>query len=160
MGRMITVRKSNKELTVPEEQKERYLSLGFSVFDEHGKLVEAAPAPEPARSEKPSGTTGPFPTVPPSGPAAAPKPAAPQGPPAESRRTAYPRHGQLSKQRPPEPAALPTPIGAALFRRRVCRDSGQFQPSASSLSLSHFSYSASSSAWTVSFSCTNSFSFS
>ena len=44
MGRMITVRKSNKELTVPEEQKERYLSLGFSVFDEHGKLVEAAPA--------------------------------------------------------------------------------------------------------------------
>ena len=44
MGEMITVRKSNKELTVPEDQKERYLSLGFSVFDEDGKLLEEAPA--------------------------------------------------------------------------------------------------------------------
>lgn len=38
----ITVRKGNVELHVPEDQKERYLKLGYSVYD-GDKLVEEAP---------------------------------------------------------------------------------------------------------------------
>lgn len=38
----ITIRKGNKELTIPEEQKNRYLALGYSVY-EGMKLVEEAP---------------------------------------------------------------------------------------------------------------------
>lgn len=38
----ITVRKSNVELHVPEDQKERYLKLGYSVYD-GDTLVEEAP---------------------------------------------------------------------------------------------------------------------
>lgn len=38
----ITIRKGNTELTVPEDQKSRYLSLGYSVY-EGNKLVEEAP---------------------------------------------------------------------------------------------------------------------
>lgn len=37
----ITVRKDNVELHVPEDQKERYLKLGYSVYD-GDKLVEEA----------------------------------------------------------------------------------------------------------------------
>ena len=43
MAAMITIRKSNTELNVPEDQKERYLKLGYSVFDKEGNLVEEAP---------------------------------------------------------------------------------------------------------------------
>lgn len=38
----ITIRKGNVELNVPEDQKDRYLKLGYSVYD-NGKLVEEAP---------------------------------------------------------------------------------------------------------------------
>ena len=38
----ITIRRGNTELTVPEDQKERYLKLGYSVY-ENGKMVEEAP---------------------------------------------------------------------------------------------------------------------
>lgn len=38
----ITIRKENVELTVPEDQKDRYLKLGYSVYSD-GKLVEEAP---------------------------------------------------------------------------------------------------------------------
>lgn len=38
----ITIRKGNKELHVPEDQKGRYLALGYSVY-EGDKLVEEAP---------------------------------------------------------------------------------------------------------------------
>lgn len=37
----ITVRKGNVELHVPEDQKDRYLKLGYSVYD-GDKLVEEA----------------------------------------------------------------------------------------------------------------------
>ena len=37
----ITVRKGNVELTVPAEQKDRYLKLGYSVY-EGDKVVEEA----------------------------------------------------------------------------------------------------------------------
>lgn len=39
----ITIRKGNVELTVPEDQKDRYLKLGYSVY-EGNKLVEEAPS--------------------------------------------------------------------------------------------------------------------
>ena len=39
---MITVRKGNIELDIADEQKDRYLKLGYSVF-EGDKLVEEAP---------------------------------------------------------------------------------------------------------------------
>ena len=39
---LICVRKENVELHVPEDQKERYLKLGYSVYD-GDKLVEEAP---------------------------------------------------------------------------------------------------------------------
>ena len=38
----ITIRKGNVELTVSEDQKDRYLKLGYSVY-EGNKLVEEAP---------------------------------------------------------------------------------------------------------------------
>ena len=38
----ITIRKGNVELNVPADQKDRYLNLGYSVY-EKGKLVEEAP---------------------------------------------------------------------------------------------------------------------
>lgn len=38
---LITVRKDNVELHVPEDQKERYLKLGYSVYD-GDRLVEEA----------------------------------------------------------------------------------------------------------------------
>lgn len=41
MGLLITVRKGNTELDVPEDQKDRYLKLGYSVY-EGEKLVEEA----------------------------------------------------------------------------------------------------------------------
>nr|DAU37951.1 MAG TPA: Monopolin complex subunit CSM1, Monopolin, rDNA, REPLICATION.9A [Caudoviricetes sp.] len=41
MGLSITVRKGNTELDVPKDQKDRYLKLGYSVY-EGGKLVEEA----------------------------------------------------------------------------------------------------------------------
>ena len=44
MDKVITVRKGNTELTVPADQRERYLKLGYSVFDDKGNLVEEAPA--------------------------------------------------------------------------------------------------------------------
>lgn len=42
MSDMITVIKGNVELYVPEEQKDRYLKLGYSVVDANGKIVEEA----------------------------------------------------------------------------------------------------------------------
>lgn len=39
----ITIRKGNVELSVPAEQKDRYLKLGYSVY-EGNKLVEEAPS--------------------------------------------------------------------------------------------------------------------
>ena len=38
----ITVRKGNVELHVPEDEKERYLKLGYSVYN-GDKLIEEAP---------------------------------------------------------------------------------------------------------------------
>lgn len=38
----ITVRKGNVELHVPEDEKERYLKLGYSVYN-GDKLIEGAP---------------------------------------------------------------------------------------------------------------------
>lgn len=39
---LICVRKENVELHVPEDQKERYLKLGYSVYN-GDKLIEGAP---------------------------------------------------------------------------------------------------------------------
>lgn len=39
----ITIRKGNVELTVPEDQKERYLNLGYDAYDEAGNLIAEAP---------------------------------------------------------------------------------------------------------------------
>lgn len=41
---MITVQKDNKQLDVSEEYKEIYKSLGYSIVNEEGKIVEAGHA--------------------------------------------------------------------------------------------------------------------
>lgn len=41
----ITVRRGNVELTVPEDAKEKYINLGYSVIDpETGVIIEEAPS--------------------------------------------------------------------------------------------------------------------
>lgn len=42
MSNVITVRRANVLLDVPEEQKEEYLSKGFDVIDKDGKVLTAA----------------------------------------------------------------------------------------------------------------------
>ncbi|WP_236896999.1 hypothetical protein [Clostridium beijerinckii] len=41
---MIIVQLGNKQLKVPDESKEVYLALGYSVIDEKGEIVEAGHA--------------------------------------------------------------------------------------------------------------------
>jgi cell shape-determining protein MreC len=40
----MVVQKGNKQLRIPEEAKDMYLSLGYSVIDEEGEIVEAGHA--------------------------------------------------------------------------------------------------------------------
>ena len=42
MSNIITVRRANVLLDVPEEQKEEYLSKGFDVIDKDGKVIAEA----------------------------------------------------------------------------------------------------------------------
>ena len=39
----IIVVKGNKQLTVPAEEKERYMTFGYSVIDAKGNVIEEAP---------------------------------------------------------------------------------------------------------------------
>lgn len=42
-AKTITIVKGNIELNVDEDQKDRYLKLGYSVVDSSGKIIEEAP---------------------------------------------------------------------------------------------------------------------
>lgn len=45
----ITIRSGNVELTVPADQKDRYMKLGYSVIDEQtGEVLEEAPSQDVA----------------------------------------------------------------------------------------------------------------
>ena len=41
---MLVVQQGNKQLKVPDEAKEVYLSMGYSVLDEEGRILEAGQA--------------------------------------------------------------------------------------------------------------------